>query len=386
MNVLKNGLSKAPKPLGDDFSFAYLGSGDFVARWFEWLELYVLFARPVTDAEFAQIQSTLPAAMWDGLKREGADLLHASTGESGVEVVTRHYSRSPNDPSDDEDCNSRYANAALSKLAQFNDDMRAWLQRAHAICPIRLAFRLTSQVDTTNRDAWHQASLARATDFMAAFSPTQNPNLPRGFLLDRILEELERSGVFDHRFDTWKNPLWRAAQGFFVDVRKVAQAAVLDLQAPFAVQALAQFFKRASQDTQSAKHLGEAAYRLMSKGQFAASLEIFDGLVQLSTVDDYSLNNALYAVADDNSKLGVQEARARRFLDAAAGRGPHNPAIFYTGACLWYELGEREKTFEWIALALQHGYDKPQKIFEEGVFAPLRGLDEFESLFTTLQK
>jgi len=73
------------------------------------------------------------------------------------------------------------------------------------------------------------------------------------------------------------------------------------------------------------------------------------------------LNNALYAISDDNTGLGVQPVRARNYLAAAEPWGPKNPAIYYTGACLWQELGEPNKVLDRrdcpvLALLVQHIY------------------------------
>ncbi|XXX77491.1 hypothetical protein WMF30_01780 [Sorangium sp. So ce134] len=41
---------------------------------------------------------------------------------------------------------------------------------------------------------------------------------------------------------------------------------------------------------------------------------------------------------DDNTHLGKDPERARRYLAACVPRGPENPAIFFNAACVAVEL------------------------------------------------
>jgi hypothetical protein len=123
------------------------------------------------------------------------------------------------------------------------------------------------------------------------------------------------------------------------------------------------------------------AFDLMRQQKWAESWVVFDELIQQENPDVRGLNNALYAISDDNTGLGVQPERARKYLAAAQPWGPKNPAIFYTGACLWQELGKPDKVLEWVELALQHGLKQSKAMYDEQVFESLRGTPEFEAIF-----
>ena len=127
--------------------------------------------------------------------------------------------------------------------------------------------------------------------------------------------------------------------------------------------------------------LGVVAYEFMAAREWEKSWRVFDAIVRVSTADLTTYNNALYAVMADNTGLGVQPERARRYAEAALPFGPRNPSIFYNSACVYVELGQIDKVLENVALALEHNYDKPQQMQDEELFEPLRDDPRFVALF-----
>lgn len=87
------------------------------------------------------------------------------------------------------------------------------------------------------------------------------------------------------------------------------------------------------------------------------ALVLFDTLLQVDNPDRSTYCNALWAVQDDNTHLGEDPARARRYLAACLPHGPENPAIFYNAACVAVELGDIEDALGFVRDAVRYGYD-----------------------------
>jgi hypothetical protein len=99
------------------------------------------------------------------------------------------------------------------------------------------------------------------------------------------------------------------------------------------------------------------------------------------TLHNTTYNNALYAVSRDNSGLPVDEARHRRFIAAALPHARDNPSIFYNVACAFMELGDVPAALANIALALEHGFERPEQIRADSSFKSLRRDPRFIALF-----
>jgi len=106
------------------------------------------------------------------------------------------------------------------------------------------------------------------------------------------------------------------------------------------------------------------------------ALVLYDSLLEAGDGDASTYCNALWAVQDDNTHLGVDRARAEKYLAAALPEGPGNPAIFFNACCVFMELGEVHRALEQVRAAVAHGYakiDMMRRTFEaEPLFAPIR--------------
>lgn len=123
------------------------------------------------------------------------------------------------------------------------------------------------------------------------------------------------------------------------------------------------------------------AHDWMQKERTSDAQTLFEDLLAFSDMEEQVYCNALWAIMDDNSKLGVQPERARRWLAACLPHGPDNPAIYFNAACCYFELGDRDAVFEMIAKAKEHEYDGLEKIRDEKFLASLREDPRWESLF-----
>ncbi len=116
------------------------------------------------------------------------------------------------------------------------------------------------------------------------------------------------------------------------------------------------------------------------------ALVLYDALLEAGNCDSSTCCNALWAVQDDNTHLGVDRARAEKYLALALPEGPGNPAIFFNACCVLVELGEIERGLDQVRAAVAHGYakiDMMRRAFEtEPLFAAIR---EDERFFDALE-
>ena len=125
----------------------------------------------------------------------------------------------------------------------------------------------------------------------------------------------------------------------------------------------------------------DAALELVTKKKFADALALYDHLITYEYVDTSTLVGATYAVLPSNNGAPIDGERIARYVKAALPHAKKEPAIFFNTACLAFELGDTTTALERIRLALEHGYEKPKQIEEDGVFAPLRKDPRFKAIF-----
>lgn len=139
--------------------------------------------------------------------------------------------------------------------------------------------------------------------------------------------------------------------------------------------------KRARADGTFGDRLGLLGYNWMLQKQWTRAIALFDLLIDSDKLALSTYNNALYAVMADNNGQPVDAERTRRFISRCLPHGPQNPSIFYNVACLYTELDDPAQTFAHIALALEHGYPRPEQIKDEGLFARYADDPGFQALF-----
>ncbi len=116
--------------------------------------------------------------------------------------------------------------------------------------------------------------------------------------------------------------------------------------------------------------VANAATLLLGRGRFADALTLYDAAVE-GRLPAAAAANPLYAVQDDNSHLGVNAERARRYLAKCLPFGPENPAIFLNAAGVCVELGEFDEAVRLLGLAKAHKYPVKQSK-NDRLFEPLR--------------
>jgi tetratricopeptide (TPR) repeat protein len=116
----------------------------------------------------------------------------------------------------------------------------------------------------------------------------------------------------------------------------------------------------------------------LSRGDFKTALKLFDAAIE-GPLDSGAAANPLFAVQDDNNHLGVDAARARRYLERCLPAGDRNPTVFLNGAFVCMELGEPDLALELLARAKKLGI-KVKAHRNERLFVPLHARAEFKKL------
>lgn len=138
-------------------SFGFVGAG--AERYFEFAEMFVLFARAPRPAEAATVAKGVPAPLRDTIAWHGPILSVASAQGVG-RVVKAVYGKTKGAPTKLTE-QSRFAIAPAPAYAAFNADIDAWLELAHAKLPIRLAYRRSdAEAGGTAFSDWHRASVS----------------------------------------------------------------------------------------------------------------------------------------------------------------------------------------------------------------------------------
>ena len=124
--------------------------------------------------------------------------------------------------------------------------------------------------------------------------------------------------------------------------------------------------------------LANAATAFMMRGRFADALTLYDDAIE-GELHPQACGNPLFAIQDDNHHLGVNEQRARRYLERCLPHAHANPHIALNASGVWMEINEHTKALESLALAKAGGVSlKTYK--NDQAYAPLRELPEFKKL------
>ncbi len=126
--------------------------------------------------------------------------------------------------------------------------------------------------------------------------------------------------------------------------------------------------------------LSQKTHRLLAARRYASAMMLFDAIVDSESPDLTIYANALYAVQADNSGLGVQPERARRYLDACLPYGPRNPGVFINAACVWIELGEVEQSLECLRQAADLDHPMAATLIDDPMFASVAGDPRFRAI------
>jgi hypothetical protein len=125
--------------------------------------------------------------------------------------------------------------------------------------------------------------------------------------------------------------------------------------------------------------VADAAARRLHRHDFAGALELYDLALQ-GKIHPMHAANPLYAVQNDNAKLGLMPDRAHRYLASCLPHGPQNPAIFVNASAVLLELGDAEGAIAMLASAIDAGFEGIEGHLADRFYDPLRDRSDFRGL------
>jgi hypothetical protein len=416
------------------WSFPFFGAGE--ATYFEWAELHVLFEREPSEAERAAIEQDVPLALCDSKDWEGAALMVASD-QFAHAAIAQQFAREDDededddeeddddDDDDDDEYGSRWFFASSAAVHRFNEAIEAWLQAAHAIVPIVLAFRREDgESGGTELSPWHAWSVQRLPDML----PQLRDAIAAGgdqhrYVIAGVVDMAREADVaLPQDVIDWADPdvpvaralaagdagqlaaLLGQGDAMFEALAHVVQpnepeharallgnaelmlareldddealplllAALAYPREPGAEPVIAANRARVDDELAWANVLAYQGYlRISEAREFEVAIELFELILARTDLDRSAYANALYVVMNDNNGLPIDTARHRRFLAAALPHGPANPAIFFNAACVAIELGEIDQAFACISAAIEHEYERLELIVAEPMLVRL---------------
>jgi hypothetical protein len=128
-----------------------------------------------------------------------------------------------------------------------------------------------------------------------------------------------------------------------------------------------------------ALRVANIAAHVLARREYVAALALYDAALE-GELPPGALANPLFAVQNDNNRLGIDANRARRYLERCLGNSPEdNPTIFLNASFVYMEIGEPDEAMRVLALAKKHGISVKEHR-NEALFGPLRALPEFARL------
>jgi hypothetical protein len=419
--------------------FPFFGAGE--ASYFEWAEVHVLFTREPSKTEKRKIKQNVPLALQDSFDWEGPALMVASDQFAHV-AIAEQFARDDDededddDDDDDEDDEGRWFFASSAAVTRFNEATEAWLREAHEVCPILLAFRREDgESGGTELSDWHDWSVRSLPELLPALRELMQTNsdshrayLLRGVLemghdakitlpddlldwldparvlapilatgsAEQLIERLTATGsrgiealenCYDSKQAAHRRALlgassWLVQADAFED--ELLDAALCEPQHASSPAILERVRLGLADGSRDADSLAYRAYGYIQDKRWTDAIALFEMVLDRPGLALTGHNNALYAVMHDNNGLPIDRDRHLRFIAAALPHGPANASIFYNAACLYMELGETDRVFDNLALALEHGFDRFDVIREEAMLAPLRGDARFIALLDSM--
>src|SRR5689334_10888786 len=175
--------------------FPFFGAGD--ATYFEWAEVHVLFAREPSDDEKTKIKQNVPLALQDSFDWEGPALMVASDQFAHVAIAEQfahpddEVDEDDDDDDDEYDEEGRWFFASSAAVTRFNEATEAWLNEAHAACPILLAFRREDgESGGTELSDWHDWSVRKLPELLPTLRELMQTDADshRAYLLRGVLD------------------------------------------------------------------------------------------------------------------------------------------------------------------------------------------------------
>jgi hypothetical protein len=114
---------------------------------------------------------------------------------------------------------------------------------------------------------------------------------------------------------------------------------------------------RCEQSAALREDLAQCAFEMIKQARYSEALRIFDAIIEFGDLTLPHYCNALWVAQRDNTRLSVDAARSRRYLDACLLHAEANPAIHLNAACVFTELDEPDSAITQLLLAVQAQLD-----------------------------
>ncbi len=121
-------------------------------------------------------------------------------------------------------------------------------------------------------------------------------------------------------------------------------------------------------------------------GRAADALKLLDALIECDHQEQAAFGIALWAVVDDNTHLGVDEKRARRYLERALAREDCMPETYFNATFTLMELGDEARALDVWRTAMKRGFPKNvarQQLETERLLASVRSNEDFLAALET---
>jgi tetratricopeptide (TPR) repeat protein len=130
--------------------------------------------------------------------------------------------------------------------------------------------------------------------------------------------------------------------------------------------------------------LSELARKAFEADQRESALALHDRVLALPIPDD-GQPRASHLRALNNACVHAHAAKAYdvavRIADRAQPAAHENPHLYHAAACAYAAVGDLDRAFEQVKLAVQHGYDHLNQVEVDADLGPLLEWPEFKALF-----
>jgi tetratricopeptide (TPR) repeat protein len=131
--------------------------------------------------------------------------------------------------------------------------------------------------------------------------------------------------------------------------------------------------------------LSTVAYKAIEAERTDAALALYDRLLDLPIPEDDSVERTNYLRAINNACIQAHEVKAHdlavRIADRAQPYARENPHIYHSAACAYAAVGNFNKAFEQVKLAVDHDYEHLDKLEVDVDLGALLEWPAFQALF-----
>jgi tetratricopeptide (TPR) repeat protein len=130
--------------------------------------------------------------------------------------------------------------------------------------------------------------------------------------------------------------------------------------------------------------ISELAWKAIEANQREVALALYDRVLALP-IPDAGPARVSYLQAMNNACIQAHAAKAYeaavRIADRAQPVAHENPFIYHSAACAYAAVGDLDRAFEQVKLAVRHGYVHLSKVERDTDLGPLLEWPEFQALF-----